>query len=264
MASKASSSAKRSDLVLVVFLMAAGYGLSILLASPLFGKALLSCTLIAGPSIAYLLWQHQNLLKKLTLSTLIFGGLLGFGFEFVQEFNKSYSVVSRIFPKIFNVVPLDNVLGHMLMALLTLVFYEHFISERNSPRISPRVRYAVITFTALVALEIFLYFVFPDWLIYSYSYAWLGAIAILPLFLYIFMRPREAGKIMSVIPFFFLLYLATEILAVKYRWWIYPSAHYVGHVQLFDLTFPFEELFFWMLFYAPAIISYYKIFIDTE
>ena len=47
---------------------------------------------------------------------MLFGGLFGFIFEFIAEFNKAYSVVSVLFPfKVFGVLPLDNVAGHMMM-----------------------------------------------------------------------------------------------------------------------------------------------------
>ena len=68
--------------------------------------------------------------KKIIISTLVFGGLFGFIFEFIAEFNHAYSVISTITPfKIFGVLPIDNVLGHMMMTMLTVVFYEHFVDR---------------------------------------------------------------------------------------------------------------------------------------
>jgi len=44
----------------------------------------------------------------------------------------------------------------------------------------------------------------------------------------------------------------------------YPGNNYVGWVNLFGITFPIEELLFWMLFYAASLVSYYELAVDVH
>lgn len=46
--------------------------------------------------------------------------------------------------------------------------------------------------------------------------------------------------------------------------WVYEGNNYIGWISLFNTSFPFEELFFWMMFYAASIVSYYELFIDDH
>ncbi len=250
-------------MLVISCLVAAGYLYNLLAAHTLAGKALIGAGALVCPSIAYLGYRRKKPWKKLLYATVIFGGLFGFFFEFIQEFNRSYSVISRIFPKILDTVPPDNVLGHMLMVLFMLTFYEHFINKHTSNRISPRIKYGALLGGICIAITLILFYTQPSLMRLDYPYAYLGLIAILPLFVYGYRHPKLAYQLVLMMPFFFYLYLLTEILAVRYSWWIYPGAHYIGHVQIFSESFPFEELFFWMLLYAPAVTAYYKIFMDN-
>lgn len=254
--------AKRLDILVLVLLITAAFFYNTLVANTYLGKALLGGIVFIVPSIVYLGIREQKPWRKIFIATLIFGGLFGFFFEFIQEYSGTYLVISRVFPKLFGVLPPDNVLGHMMMACLTFTFYEHFINRHSTPVVAPKITKVSYITLAVVAAEIVIYFVRPSLLSFHYAYAYLGLLAIAPIAYLLLTKPHYARDILLMIPFFFLLYLAVEIIAVKYSWWIYPGHYYVGWVSLFDQTFPFEELFFWMFFYAAALISYYKLTID--
>jgi hypothetical protein len=51
---------------------------------------------------------------------------------------------------------------------------------------------------------------------------------------------------------------------VRLGYWAYPGTQYIGSVTLFGTTFPFEELFFWMLFYAPTLVAFYELFVSNR
>ncbi len=105
----------------------------------LIGKAVISGAVYLLPATIYLGLRKSKNWKKIIVSTLVFGGLFGFVFEFIAEYTKSYSVVSLVTPiKILGILPPANVIGHMMMTMLTVTFYEHFI-DREKILISLRI-----------------------------------------------------------------------------------------------------------------------------
>lgn len=255
-------SAKRIDLLVLVALVAAAFVCNLILVKN--AKADIGFSLFIIPGALYLGRRApKKPWRKILLSTLVFGGLFGLFFEFTQESTQSYEIVSRIFPKIAGVVPFDNVLAHMLMAFLTFIFYEHFINRRPNNNISPRIKYVASIASVLIIAEIFIHYFHPGLFQVRYPYLYFGTLAIMPPFILAYRHPAYARDLTLIVPFFFYLYMMIEIVAVRYDWWIYSGDNYIGNVQLGSMVFPFEELFYWMLFYAAALVSYYKIFADS-
>jgi hypothetical protein len=253
---------KKMDFLVLVLLMIMAYIYCRLTVNLYIGRGLFGGMVFSLPSVLYLSLRRPKPWKKIIVSTIIFGTLFGFFFEFIQEFNQSYAVIHAVFPKLFGVVPADNVLGHTMMALLTFTFYEHFISKQKTDTVSPRIKYSLLLAGVAIVGTLGLYYIRPALLELRYSYAYLGCLAIIPPIIYAYRHPRSIGELTAMIPFFFVLYIVVELLAVKHSWWIYPGYTYIGHVTLFGATFPIEELLFWMLCYALALVSYYKIFVD--
>ena len=92
----------------------------------------------------------------------------------------------------------------------------------------------------------------------------MGIAAIIPTILFGITRPKFIKNMAETAIYFFFLYFIVEIFAVKLNYWIYPGDNYVGWISVFGTTFPFEELFFWMLFYAATLVAYYEIFVDVN
>lgn len=256
--------AYRTDIIVLCILVVIASIFAVITSDTVLGKSLVAGAVFMLPPVAYLGYRKPKPWNKILISALIFGFALGLFFEFIQEYSQAYSVVSRIFPKLFGVVPFDNILGHFMMALLTFTFYEHFVAQKYNAKISHRIKYAIGLVISMIALVLGIYFMQPSWLIVAYPYVVFGTIAILPIVIYIYRHPKSVRDFSFMVPYFFFLYFIVEIFAVRYTWWIYPGDSYIGWVNIKDISYPFEELFFWMLFYAAALISYYKIFIDRS
>lgn len=213
----------------------------------------------------YLGFRKRKNWRKIIISTLVFGALLGFIFEFVAEFNKSYSVISVLFPfKLFGVLPPDNIIGHMMMTFLTIVFYEHFVDREIHSGISKNFFHALLP-TIFVAIFVLFAFLFkPELITLKYSYFYMGVVAIIPPIYLGFTQPKFIKNMALTAIYFFFFYFIAEIFAVKLNYWIYPGNNYIGWVSVFGATFPFEELIFWMMFYAASLVSYYELFIDDH
>lgn len=261
---KPKSKSKIIDIIVLILLVFAGYGYNLIMHDSYFGRAVFGMGAMVIPSIIYLCIRRPKPWLRLIVGSIVFGALYGLFLEFIQEFNHAYNVISVIFPKLFGVVPIDNIIGHSMMALLMFTFYEHFIPHNRTKKISIRVFYAVALGLVAITTTVLLYYFSPTSIKFDYSYSILGLIAITPLIILIFRRPSQVLSLVKIMPFFFFLYYMIEVVAVRYNWWIYPAYHFIGYVSIQGTSFPFEEMLFWMFFYAPTLIAYYKIAIEPK
>src|SRR5688572_9195344 len=122
---RVSPHSKRVDFLFLVALVIVVVPYSILTAHSFFGKPVIVAAILCLGGAAYLGVRASKPWRKIIYGTLIFGGLYGFIFEFVQVYAGAYVMTDTLLPKVFGVLALDNVAGHMLMAFLTFTFYEH-------------------------------------------------------------------------------------------------------------------------------------------
>lgn len=256
---------KKFDLLILFWLSVIGLLYAYIFRNDFIGKPLIGAALILTPSILYLGKRKKKNWKKIAVSTLVFGGLCGFLFEFVMEYTRSYNVAVITIPyKIFGVLPIDNIIAHMMMACLTVTFYEHFIDREVNPYISKHLKYALLPAVFAIVAEITIFFTHPTWLNLRYPYFYLGICAILPTFILGYTKPKFIKNMLETAVYFFSIYFMLELMAITLNYWIYQGDNYIGWVTLSHFTFPIEEIFFWMLFYAASIVSYYELFVDEH
>lgn len=256
---------KQVDLFVLILLTMFGGMFAYATRNLYIGRALLACAEIIVPGIIYLSLREPKNWKKITVATLVFGGLFGFAFDFIAEFNNAYNLNSILLPiRLFGVLPVDNIFGHMLMTAMTVIFYEHFINHERRKQISKNLIYAVLPTLFVIGAIVLAFYFDPDLLHTNYPYFYMGIAAILPPLFLAYQQPQMIRKMAVTAIYFFFLYLAVELVAVSLQYWIYPGNNYIGWVSIFNITFPFEELFFWMLFYAASLVSYYELFIDDQ
>jgi len=216
-----------------------------------------------GIPSSYLMWREKKNYKKIAFALLLFGVIFAFIFDFIVTLNEGWVVTRLAVPfRLFGFYPFfDDILGFVLMTLFIVVFYEHFFDDEKNKRISNRFIQGLIPSLVVLTLVLAVYWINSEVLKLSYVYTVSGVAAIiLPLYVG-FKRPQMLNKLLGVSFFFFFVWLVAELVAVATNGWIFPG-EYIGWVELFGLGFPFEELFFWMLFYAATIVSYYELLID--
>lgn len=215
---------------------------------------------------AYLLVRNPRPLKRIFTGALLFGILFGFILDFVAIFNGAWSepVEQLVFQyKIFTVVPIDHIIWFFFWALLIIVFYEYFIERDLSDFVSHNIRYAFLPSIAALISILIIYFTNPNFLKFNYAYFFLGLFTLAPFFYLAFKKPLLLIKFVKISPFFFFLFLIFELTALKLNQWYFPG-EYIGTVTLFNLTFPFEEFFFWILMSSTVVLSYYELYVDDE
>jgi hypothetical protein len=227
------------------------------------GTSTISGFMFLIPSVVYLALREKKQWNKIIIATLLFGGIFGFIFEFIAEHSQAYHVTSTLFQfQILGVLPIDNVLGHMMMTMLTVIFYEHFVDRLTNSRISKNIFLALIP-GACALLTILILYKTNNLPSVQYPYLWMGLAAIVSPILLSIKRPQFFKNMAVTAVYFFFLYFLVEIIAVSYSWWIYPGT-YIGWVHVATISFPIEELLFWMLFYAATLVSFYEWFIDIH
>lgn len=255
----------RTDILVLILLFVLGVLYAYVTKDLFIGKGVLVAAIYIIPSIIYLNLRAKLNWPKIIVSALIFGGLFGFFFEFIQEYTHAYVVTSSIFPfKILGVLPPDNVIAHIMMTALTIAFYQRFIPHKESKSISKFIVIPTISALLAILILLILFFANPSLLQIPLPYFLMGLAAILFPILLGILKPEFIKNMALIAIFFFFLYFFAELVAVNLNWWIYPGNNYVGWVTIFNTTFPFEELFFWIMFYAATLISYYEVWVNND
>ena len=250
---------KRLDFLVVCFFVFLGPFLTVIVnLKPLEGGIIS----MLFPSI-YLIVREKKNMKKIALAVLIFGGIFMGLFDFMETLNSAWVMERLVFSwRIFGVLPFDDVVGFSLMTLLVVTFYEHFIDDEKNKRISKNLMWALIP-SAIVAVVFIIVSTFVVWEPFNIRYVYLfgGIVAIAVPLAVAYVKPKLITKLLSVSAFFFVVWFLAEIAAIKTGGLTFPG-EYIGTVTVFGATFPFEELFFWMMMYAASVVSYYELFID--
>lgn len=227
------------------------------------GKPLIVFAVLTLPAAAYLMSKKRFNFSKIIPATLVLGTIIGFTFDFIAEYTKTWTVIQLTFPvKILGVEPLDNTLWYTMMTFYTLIFYEYFTDQQKPRQISPRFKTLLSISLAMLGIVLAIFYIRPTAFLITYPYLTMGIIAIILPVTVAFLRPALLSKMTSVGIYFFFLYFLFEIMALKYNYWLFNGNNYIGTVNFLGLIFPFEELFFWMMFYAPTIIAFYEVFIN--
>jgi hypothetical protein len=255
---------KRADFLFLLGLLVVIWAYGITFAHTILGKPVIVALILCLSGSVFLGLRQRKPWKKILIGALIFGVLAGFIFEFIQVSAGAYLMppTATILPKVFGFLALDNVAGHTLMAIFTFTFYEHFVNREQHDEVSPHMPFALYPAIAVAVALVVVHYMHPSALLIPYSYAYVGLAAIVLPIALVTVRPQYARDLIMMVPYFFFAYLLFEIIAVRYGWWVYPAKHYIGRISLFGASFPFEELFFWMLFYAASLTSFYKIYLD--
>ncbi len=249
---------KKNDLILTIIIFGVMAAMWLLFdLKPLIGFII--TTLV--PSL-YLIFREKKNFTKIFWAVFIFGGILGFIFDFLETLNKGWLVSRLIIPwKIFGVLPVDDYLTFFLMTFFIVIFYEHFLDDEKRKLVSENIMWALIP-SLIILLALIIFFpINPNLFSIPYVYLVGGTIAIIPTAIISFYKPKLFVKFLKIAASFFFVWLITDIVALKTGAWYYPG-EYVGKVQIFGAIFPFEELFFWMMLYASSIVAYYELFVD--
>lgn len=207
--------------------------------------------------------------RQYVKSALVFSGIISLPaiviVDYIAHLNEQWLIPSSVLPfRLFGFVTLEVIVWAFFQLYFTAIFYEYFFDKTVNRKLwTGRVRtllaFAIGIFTLFLGLLIFR----PQTFVIPYFYFFFGTFGILlPTLLYASLRPGLVGKIAKVGAYFFYLALLYELTALSLGWWSFPSAQFIGWVEIIGIRFPFEEFFFWLVLFSAWIVSAYEFAID--
>ncbi|MFH1802400.1 MAG: hypothetical protein ABH864_03015 [archaeon] len=223
---------------------------------------------LAAPSI-YLSFRGKRYVPKAILAALIGSIPIMIIVEYFGHISQSWSFPPSIFPfSLFGMVIIETLFWAFFNVYFIIMFYEYFLDHHVTGRLwGPRMKYllygTIVVF--IMFLIIILNFSVPP---IPYFYLLFGIVVFaLPVILQLSAYSHTKSviiKMLKAAAYFFYLSFIYEILALNYGWWGFPTESFIGWFSLLGYRFPLEELIWWIILFALAVLSCYEYFDDDE
>lgn len=230
-------------------------------------NAMTSVLLFLGvPAVIASIGQSRRVLMKLAIFTLVVAPAAIITIDYIAERNLTWLFfpASLFSFRLLQFVTIEVIVWALLNIYAVVAFYELFFERHRTVRLfEPRLKHLVYILASLIILFLGAYAKTSGAIYIPYFYAVFGTILILaPLLAVLARKPNLAGKFFLTGAYFFLLSLFYEVTALRLGQWEFPSTQFIGWVSLAGVRFPLEELFFWIMLMAMAVLAYYEYFDD--
>lgn len=252
---------KKLDIILLILFPI----LSVFISLKFGTNFLISFLFFSGLPALYLSFRAPKAILRSIIFALPFSVIGGLFFDHLAVLDNSWHVPT-IFPfRIFNTVPLEDLIWAFLLVYLTVIFYEHFLDHGEHKMVDIRMKY--FAYIVIPSFTIFLLLVFtnPTLLKVKYFYLKGGMTLILvPTIAFLMKFPKFVPKFLKTATYFFYVGLLQELTALQLGHWSFLGRNFIGWVSIFGFRFPYEELFFWLVIFATCVLSYFEFFDDEE
>ncbi len=220
------------------------------------------------PSV-YLSILNPRAIKRSAVFSLFFGVPISVIVDYLAHLTGSWSMnhsSSWLGYQIFNFTSVEQILWAALFAYLVVMFYKYFFdNELEGKSLSSGMRWLIVGTALAAGLFFFTLGINPELLNISYFYLKSGLILTLwPIILVLMFLPWLSGKLLKAAAYFAIFNLIYELTALRLNQWSFPGQQFIGQVTLLGQTFPFEELFFFILLGSMALLCYYEVFDDDR
>ena len=209
-------------------------------------------------------FYNKHFIKKITLFSVILSIPIVMVVDYIMHLTGGWFVYSTIFASRFlGYVPFEDFIWGFFYVYFVLMFYETFLDKHCKPNLYyPKLKYLVILFLLFIGIFLYVYAREPRFLNISYFYLKFGVfLVIIPISFLILKFPKLYAKIFKIGVYFFYITLLHELTSLQLGQWGFPKENQlIFIINLFGLRFPFEELFFFIMLCAIAILSYYEFF----
>lgn len=227
---------------------------------------LLSTLLFFGIPDIYLSVRNTQAIKKSLVFSILVGGVGSLVIDYFATTNGSWFIPDSIFSfRIFDIVPIDDLVWGFLLVFNIIMFYEHLLDKGKHNVKDTKLKYLVVLviFTLLAFFSIYAFK--PSLFEIDYFYIKAGIIIVfLPTISFLSIFPKLISKYVKTGAYFFAQGIIFELTALHLNQWEFNSSEYIGWIELNSLRFPIEELIFWMILFAICMLSYYEFFYDDR
>jgi hypothetical protein len=213
---------------------------------------------LVPPSVTNFIWLKKSR-KKVLVFSLSATFLFAFAVELSSRLSNSWDVQS-VLPRIFGILPLENILFAFLNFFWVLSFYEYFIDKDLTKKVSRKFKYLIGIF-GIFSLTIFsLYFYNPN--IISMNYYVVAIITLIVPSLIIFsLNPRLLKKTFVPVVFFAVVFFIYEVVSLLIGSWWWPG-EYLFPIKIFGEIFPLDDVIIWYFISTISLIGGYEFFVD--
>ncbi|MDD2697003.1 MAG: hypothetical protein PHE52_02505 [Candidatus Pacebacteria bacterium] len=212
------------------------------------------------PALVNFLWLNRSRRKILlfsVISTLFFAPPI----ELAARLANAWDVQS-IFPRPFDLIPLENMLFAFLNVFWVLSFYEYFVDRDTAGFVSKRLKYLLGIYCLAAVLIYSLYFYNHE--VIALNYFQLAVpVLIIPSLIFFLTIPSLYKIKKAVLPtaFFALIFFVYELVSLRIGSWWWPGEYFLSF-SLAGKVFPLDDIIIWYLFSTPVLIGGYELFAD--
>jgi len=255
------SKSKKIDLVILLIYPILAVFISHLLKINFLG----SLVVFLGVPSLYLTIKGWKFAKRASVFALI-SIPLAIVLDYIGHLTGQWLLPFSMFSRIFEYVSVEMIFWSFINFYFIVMFYEYFVHQHFAGKLwYSKLKYLIISVLVVFILFLSFYNFLPSYLHIPYFYLGFTIVLVLiPILLQLFKYPRFISKFFETAAYFFYLTLLYEITALQLGWWSFPSEQFIGWVSIGNIRFPLEELIFWMILCAMAVLSYYEYFDDRE
>lgn len=210
------------------------------------------------PSVINFIWLKKSK-EKVLIFSLSATFLFAFAVELVSRLKDAWDVQSTL-PRIFGILPLENILFAFLNFFWVLSFYEYFIDKDTSSKISKKFKYLIEIFVVFSVIIFSIYFYNSD--LIGMDYAVVGVLMLLIPSIIIFSKNIKLLK-KTLIPvlFFSVVFFVYEAVSILIGSWWWPGS-YLLPINFFGHVFPIDDVIIWYILSTITLIGGYEFFAD--
>lgn len=166
---------------------------------------------------------------------------------------------------LFGKVSIEVMLWAFFNIYTVVILYEYIFENHTKVNIWNKKMWTLVRYLVVwIVLFVILLFFTNGLIKIPYFYLVFGLIIfIFPIIMTWLYYPKLLPKIIYSLIYFSYLSLLYEIAALTYGWWYFPGTNFIGHITLLNVTFPVEEFVFWIILFAPAVISAFE-YLDDD
>lgn len=246
-----------------------------LILSPIFASVislyfktnfLISILLFFGIPGVYLSWRNFHAVKKSFVFSLLFGTFGLFIIDTYATASGSWFVPQSSFSiRLLGIVPIEDIIGGGLLIYNIIMFYEHFLDKGKHNLKDTNLKYFIVS---LIFAFIFLFLTYlfkPSMLVIPFFYIKAGIVIVLfPIISFLSIFPRLLSKFVKAGTYFLIVGILFKFTGVTLNQWNFYGNNFIGWINILNVRFPIEELFFYIILFSTCVLSYYEFFDDDR
>ena len=220
--------------------------------------------LVYSVPILYLFTKQKHEKLKLIIFSSI-AALFAFGIvDVLAVAGNSWQVQQTIPFRYLEYSYWENIIWSFGFTLFVLLVYKHFSEKDKDYKLSKNWKKMGVLVLVYNGLLYTVYFLNKELLVIEYAYLFIGTFLLLPYLIFFYIKNSKIfSKALFTSIYVGISSLIYELIAVYIGNWWFPGK-FIGSIAILGVSFPLEELVFWILLGTPMLIAFYEFFIEDN